>query len=358
MQLQKWYAVHQRPLPWRVNPKFKGQPYAVWISEVMSQQSTLKMMMPYFDKWMKTFPTIKSLAFADEDLVLKLWAGLGYYSRARNLKKAALELHKKSQTHSFPKSAKEWQQLPGIGQYTSKAIAAICFDEKVLGLDGNVIRVLSRFYGVEDPLNNRNHRQRLEEIVALWEKSLPDNSSGKVLQSLMDLGAMICRPRNAAICGSCPLKENCISFERGQVAQIPQTKKRRQIERILVFAPMFSSPKTKNLSVLLRKIPENERLAGQWSLPLWEFPNDADGQMMKQRISEKFELLHKVKHVITHHNYEMYGIRAGVWDSIKVPQGHRFFAVDEIFRAGRQYEKFTVSRATQKILNFLVDSSS
>lgn len=208
-----WFQKNARPLPWRKNK----DPYFIWISEMMLQQTTATATIPYFSRFIKRFPNLKSLAKAPLDEVLEAWSGLGYYSRARYLHSSAKELYKQD---GFPQTYKELIKLPGIGPYTARAISSIAFDESVGVLDGNVHRVLSRKYNVHEKIWTSQGRERFQSLA---DEFVKDVSSGKVNQALMELGALICRPENPR-CFLCPLSKTCEARREDVISHLPLKK--------------------------------------------------------------------------------------------------------------------------------------
>ncbi len=216
--LLDWYQKNRRNLPWRLNQ----DPYRVWISEVMLQQTTVNAVIPFYENFLKNFKNIKQLSNAKESEVLKNWSGLGYYSRARNIHRTAKILNAKA----FPDTAEELIKLPGFGPYTSRAVSSICFEEKLGVLDGNVIRVLSRFFGLKMKWwlpKERKQLQFLADQLAQVEKPSIWN------QAVMELGASICSPQKPA-CLLCPLKKHCVAFSENLTEQLPLPKPRRTKE--------------------------------------------------------------------------------------------------------------------------------
>ena len=210
--LLRWFEAHRRDLPWRRT----RDPYAVWISEIMCQQTRVATVIPYFERWMHAFPTVQSLAAASEDAVFRLWQGLGYYSRANNLRRAAKVV---TEVHGgqFPRSKAELQKLPGIGPYTAAAIASIVFGEHVGVVDGNVLRVLARYYGIDDDIRlAKNTRQ----FWALADAVVADVTPGDANQALMELGSLVCTPRNPS-CASCPASPGCHAFRTDSQHDFP-----------------------------------------------------------------------------------------------------------------------------------------
>lgn len=213
-----WYDVHARHLPWRVSPAdrtrgIRPDPYRIWLSEVMLQQTTVAAVRKYFERFTSLWPTIADLAAAPLEAVLVEWAGLGYYARARNLHACAIAVMR-DHGGSFPTTSEGLQTLPGIGAYTSAAIAAICFDEQVAVLDGNLDRVLARYYALPVPV-----REAKEDLRAALQLSVPARA-GDFAQAMMDLGATICAPRNA-LCMLCPIQPGCVASKSGDPTIYP-----------------------------------------------------------------------------------------------------------------------------------------
>jgi len=252
--LLEWFGKNQRALPWRK----AYEPYQVWISEIMLQQTQVKTVIPYFDRWMKEFPNIKSVAEAKEDKILKLWEGLGYYSRARNIQKAA-KLIVDKHGGKFPSDYDDILALPGVGKYTAGAIASIAFNQDRPLVDGNVIRVLSRLF-----FYTQNTRlPEAEKQIWQWAKEiLPKGKARDFNQALMEFGALRCTP-SATDCGACPLKSRCKAYERDMVDQIPDRGPKKESKNIKVAIAVIR----KGDKVFIQKRPSIGLMAG-----LWEFP--------------------------------------------------------------------------------------
>lgn len=210
-----WYHENKRQLPWRKS----REAYKIWISEVMLQQTTVAAVVPYYDRFLKRFPTVQTLAHASLPEIYEVWAGLGYYSRARNLHKAALVIANDF-NGSFPKSAKELLQLPGFGPYTSRAVASLAFNEPVGVLDGNVIRILSRRFGLNINWWNTKERIVLQEISDQLAKT---DQNADLNQALMELGATVCTPKKP-LCLLCPWKKRCVALKNNLITQLPKAK--------------------------------------------------------------------------------------------------------------------------------------
>jgi len=252
--LLQWYHRSARELPWRS----VLTPYRTWISEIMLQQTQVDTVIPYFDRWMERFPNVSSLAEADEQDVLNLWEGLGYYSRARNLYKAARIIHEEM-GDQLPDSQEELEKLPGIGPYTAAAIASIAFDRNVATVDGNIRRVFSRLYDLTDPLRSPESERR---IWALAEENLPKGQASVYNQALMDLGATVCTPRTPD-CTCCPILADCRARALGVQDERPVKPPRKKIPHLTVTAAVIR----RDGRVLLSQRPAGGLLGG-----LWEFP--------------------------------------------------------------------------------------
>ena len=212
--LLRWYAVDKRRLPWRAEAGERPDPFRVWLSEVMLQQTTVAAVIPYFEKFTRRWPTVGALAAASDDEVMSAWAGLGYYARARNLLACARAVAMEHQA-LFPDTEEALRKLPGVGRYTAAAIAAIAFGRRAVVVDGNVERVVSRLFAVEEPLPGAR-----ETIYALADTLTPADRAGDFAQAMMDLGAGICTPRSPG-CGRCPLAFACVARRRGDQERFP-----------------------------------------------------------------------------------------------------------------------------------------
>lgn len=228
--LLDWYAAERRDLPWRYAPRRKADPYRVWLSEIMLQQTTVKAVIPYFEKFTARWPTVCGLAGASLEEVLQMWAGLGYYSRARNLKKCA-DVIASEYNGAFPATEKELQKLPGIGPYTAAAIAAIAFGEKATPVDGNIERVIARLFAVRSALPAAK-----AEIKHLAATLTPARRSGDFAQAMMDLGSEICTPKRPS-CLMCPVQQDCAANARGIADTLPLKSEKavRPVRRGIAF---------------------------------------------------------------------------------------------------------------------------
>lgn len=264
-RLLAWYTRHQRDLPWRES----RDPYRVWISEVMLQQTQVATVREYFQRFIRVLPTVRHLAAADEQQVLRLWEGLGYYRRARQLHAAAKAVVAEHGGR-FPRDVESLQMLPGIGRYTAGAIASIAFDQRAPIVEANTVRLLSRLiaYG-DDPLNSAGQR-------VLWqtaEEILPQKNVAQFNQALMELGSLICTSKDPK-CDDCPLAGVCAAFAAGLQHVIPRAKGKQQYTELREAAVIIR----RNGRVLMRQCVEGERWAGLWDFP--RFPLDAVGPLV------------------------------------------------------------------------------
>jgi A/G-specific adenine glycosylase len=298
-RLLKWYDAHARVLPWRDDPT----PYRVWISEIMLQQTRVDTVKPYFERFIAELPMIGDLADVQEQRLLKLWEGLGYYSRARNLKKAALEIMR-DYDGQLPSTTQELMKLPGIGPYSAGAIASIAFGGKVPAIDGNVLRVIARITANHGDITQTETKAEIGEFV---QKLLPDLRMGDFNQALMELGATVCLPNGAPKCEECPVSTLCTAYDEKITNQIPaKTKKKaRRIDQKTVFVIRC------NRRTAIEKRPDEGLLQG-----LWEFPN-AEGDLTLQECeavlknwgvqASGIEPLQKARHIFTHVEWHMTG---------------------------------------------------
>ncbi len=252
--LLRWYRRHHRKLPWRAT----RDPYKIWVSEVMLQQTRVTVVRDYYDRWIRVFPNIEALARAPYDRVLKLWEGLGYYSRARNLHRAAQSISDVFHKRSINKFV-QLVRLPGIGRYTAGAVASIAFGERVPVVDGNVARVLSRVFDIRTDIRKSATQRRFWKLA---DSLVPQNDPGQFNQAMMEVGALLCTPLSPR-CDICPLNRVCLARARGTVVRLPNRGRPRKPKSVTHDAVLVRN----GAKVLLQRRPSRGLLAGLWELP-------------------------------------------------------------------------------------------
>jgi len=294
-RLLDWYTHNARRLPWREHP----DPYAVWVSEIMLQQTRVETVLPYFERWMERFPSLADLAGARQEDVLAAWEGLGYYSRARNLHRAA-QIIMNEYGGKIPDQVIELRKLPGIGRYTAGAIASIAFGRDEPALDGNIRRVLARLFDLGEPARSPAGEQRLWELA---RAHLPPGAAGAYNQALMDLGATLCTPR-APQCLRCPLVDLCQAYALGVQEQRPVASPRRAVPHYTVTAAVIQ----RDGSALIARRPQQGLLGGLWEFPGGKQQADEDlSACLRREICEELgvevsvgELFGIYRHAYTH----------------------------------------------------------
>lgn len=316
-RLLGWYRENARTLPWRSDPK----PYYVWISEIMLQQTRVEAVKGYFNRFIKDLPDIGALAEVEEDKLLKLWEGLGYYNRARNLKKAAV-LVKEKYNGELPADYKELLELPGIGSYTAGAICSIAYGVPVPAVDGNVLRVTKRLSaGYEDITKDSVKKTLFLELL----EDMPKKEAGAFNQALMELGAVVCIPNGKPLCEKCPVACYCLAHQQGVAMELPvrPVKKGRKIEEKTVLLLEYQG------KVGIHKRGEKGLLAGMWEFPGLEGKLDIESMervLEENQIKEyTMELLGEAKHVFSHIEWHMLGYR------IRIEKKSREFEEQELF---------------------------
>jgi A/G-specific adenine glycosylase len=297
--LLAWYDIHRRELPWRARAGETAEPYRVWLSEIMLQQTTVQAVAGYYRKFLTRWPTVEALAAAPLDDVLAAWAGLGYYARARNLHKAA-KVVAEELGGRFPSTAEALRALPGVGAYTAGAIAAIAFGAREAAMDANAERVIARLFAVQEPLPGAK-----PELVRLGQSLVPEKRAGDFAQALMDLGALICTVKRPA-CGRCPLAGTCEArrLEIQETLPLKAAKAARPLRRGAAFVARDA-----NGAVLLVKRPENGLLGGMLQPPLgaWStaFPSHDEAMAQAPFRAAWRKLPGVVRHGFTHFELEI-----------------------------------------------------
>lgn len=281
-----WYRENARALPWRSEPT----PYHVWVSEIMLQQTRVAAVLDYYKRFMAALPTVGDLAACPEDALMKLWQGLGYYSRVRNLQKAARQVMEDF-GGEFPSTYEDLRTLAGVGDYTAGAIASIAFGQAVPAVDGNVLRVVSRLTNDSRDVTRPGVK---EDIRAALTRILPKNMAGDFNQALMELGATVCLPNGAPLCDGCPAAELCAARRAGTERGLPvkAPKKARKVERRRVYLIFYHQ------QVALRRRDAGGLLAG-----LWEYPNEPEPWPCP--VAGKVEFSAEGKHIFTHREWHM-----------------------------------------------------
>ena len=315
-RLLAWYHANQRALPWRGHAQ--GSAYAVWVSEIMLQQTRVETVIPYFERWMRLFPDIRALAKASERDVLNAWEGLGYYSRARNLHKAA-QIVVERYNGEIPRDLDQLRKLPGIGRYTLGAIASIAFSMDVSALDGNIKRVYARIFDIEAPVDTPAGEKILWQLA---DENLPKGQAGDYNQALMDLGAMICVPKNPR-CLICPVMELCEARQNGTQNQRPVKTPKKAVPHYIHAAGVMIERR----KVLLAQRPSEGLLGG-----MWEFPNgrvsDNPAKGLPKALKTGYGLRLRVKRAreelgVVQHGYSHFSITVHVFpcELISMPKG-------------------------------------
>ena len=302
--LLKWYENNKRDLPWRQD----ADPYRVWVSEIMLQQTRVAAVIPYYERWMQSLPDVFALASVDDEQLMKLWQGLGYYSRARNLKRAA-QVIVTDHGGEFPRTYDELLKLPGVGEYTAGAIASIAFGERVGAVDGNVLRIAARLCDFHEDILDVRVKKAMRASV---DAAVPEGRSGDFNQALMDLGATVCLPNGKPLCETCPLAALCRARENGTALSLPvrAKKAKRRIEEMTVFLMIRDG------AVALRKRDNEGLLAGLWEFP--HVPGTLDENVAADALKNfgltatDWKKKITAKHIFTHIEWHMTGYLVSV----------------------------------------------
>lgn len=337
-RLLHWYNKNKRTLPWRGH----CSEYAVWVSEIMLQQTRVETVIPYFKKWMKLFPTLRALANASEREVLNAWEGLGYYSRARNFHKAA-KIVVEQYGGKLPRDVDELQELPGIGRYTAGALTSIIFGMDEPALDGNLKRVYARLFDVKKPINSPVGGKLLWEIA---HENLPKGKAADFNQALMDLGAMVCLPKNPR-CEVCPLARDCKAKARGVQHLRPVKVAKKLVPHYVYAAAVIVERINNSLCVLLAQRPSKGLLAGMWEFPNARVEGDPAGEAasalraaysLHVRVKRGSHPLAVVEHTYSHFKVTVHAFRCELASTAN--QNLKWIAVEEL----REYPMGKVDR--------------
>ncbi len=328
-QILGWYGQHARILPWRYTKNQKPDPYRVWLSEIMLQQTTVAAVQPYFNKFIEKWPTVEILAAADERDVMNAWAGLGYYSRARNLHKCA-RIVAGELGGVFPQNQGELKKLPGIGDYTSAAIRTIAYNKQAIVVDGNIERIMARYFAWQKPMPEA--KRDLKRLAApLFEKY--EERPGDLAQALMDLGATICTPKSPR-CGFCPVSTHCEARKQSIAALLPlQNKKSPRPKK---FGSVYWITNSKG-EVLVHHRPPRGMLGGMAGLPTSEWTAKRQGNSQKPPVISKNHkinsLRESVNHSFTHFDLEL-TLKTCRVKSAAAMQGYSWIPPDKVENTG------------------------
>jgi A/G-specific adenine glycosylase len=360
-----WYDAHGRDLPWRYKNGAKPHPYRVWLSEIMLQQTTVTAVKPYFERFVSEWPSVQDLAAAPREDIMNAWAGLGYYSRARNLH-ACAQMVVNEYDGVFPQDQKALKSLPGIGDYTSAAIMSIAFNKPAVVMDGNIERIMSRVFTIDTPLPKA--KAEIKTAAQPFFES-NDNRYGDFVQALMDIGATICTPK-APKCMLCPLQEGCRAYKEGSMETYPVKPKKKDLPHKYGEVYIISND---NGEVLIETRPDKGLLAGMNGLPTSAWVKDKlsaasfrrrpessaildvldPGLRRDDNITEKIvkpQHIGKVRHVFTHFSLELMVVKLNFNKDIQMPDNHKFYSLKEI-------ETMGFPTVFQKCLNMAFDKN-
>jgi A/G-specific adenine glycosylase len=328
ISLLHWYHKNKRKLPWRES----RNPYFIWLSEVILQQTRVEQGLPYYQKFTEQFPTVKHLAQAPIDDVLKLWQGLGYYSRAKNLHETANQVVAQYQGQ-FPESFQQLIELKGIGDYTASAISSIAFGEKQAVVDGNVFRVLSRFYGIETPIQSNQAKKEFKQLAN--ELLIDGEDPGQINQGLMELGSQVCTPKNPK-CAECPWQNQCFAYAHQKQADYP-VKQAKGVSKVVYLHYFFLKHHNQ---ILLGKRDQQSIWKGLYQPLLVELTNSTDfppvDELAKQLSTEPNQLSiafasGTISHLLTHRKLMIrFYIVSAIQSLLETPASYQLYSRDEI----------------------------
>jgi A/G-specific adenine glycosylase len=318
-----WFKKEKRDLPWRENPT----PYAVWISEVMLQQTQVSVVIPYFERWMQRFPTIQCLAEASLEEVIKLWEGLGYYSRARNLHDGARAIVKFFDGN-LPNNAEDLSKIKGLGDYTIGAILSFAFHQRVPAVDGNVIRVLTRYFSIEEDISKSKTKKALREKAF---EILPQVEPWIMVEALIELGATVCQKKPK--CSLCPLKQSCQAFSQGKTDLLPFKSTKVASQNLFRAVAVVISQN----HLLIRKVQDKEIMAGLHEFPYFETgPHGLNKDQFKEAVQANLsiktisaEVLANVKHSFTKYQVQLFPMQFTCSEKVDV-EGYQWVSFNEL----------------------------
>jgi A/G-specific adenine glycosylase len=337
-RLLTWFRAHQRDLPWRSS----RDPYRIWVAEIMLQQTRIAAVMPYYDRFLEHFPTVESLASAPQEEILKLWSGLGYYSRARNLHFAAKEIVA-NHNGKFPRALGAALELPGIGAYTAAAVLSIAYDVPLAVLDGNVARVLARIHAIRGDLRVPRTWRALTETA---DHLLARKSAGDWNQALMELGEVICTPKSPR-CLVCPVVQSCQAYAQGITNEIPAPRRKRAPVSVTIAAIILLDPKGRTLLVKDPGAHDDVLFSRMWQFPAIQVKRHAKSELQKYLIEIfavpkiTLEELPSARHGVTFRNITLLPFLARVPRLPKLPRS-RILALKNL-------NKLPISSATKKL---------
>jgi A/G-specific adenine glycosylase len=349
-RLLEWYHAHKRDLPWRNT----GDPYKIWVSEIMLQQTRVDTVIPYYHRFLEAFPTVHHLARATQQQVLKQWEGLGYYSRGRNLHQAAKTVSTVFEGR-LPDTYSEITRLKGVGPYTAAALLSIAFDKPYAVVDGNVIRVLSRYYGIEDDIRSGSTKKQIQDLA---DQLIPDDHPGDFNQAVMELGATVCTPHQPD-CGSCPLSNECIAYREVKTGTIPYKSPAKKVPHHHIAVGLIVNSDNE-LLIALR--PDEKMLGG-----LWEFPGGKkeSGEALQETVGRElneelgvsvsvFDKFMQLKHAYSHFKITLHAYWCKIESGTPQPiEGKRleWVTLDEIERFPFPKANKTLIHSLQKMEN-------
>jgi A/G-specific adenine glycosylase len=345
-----WYEKHSRDLPWRQN----ADPYRVWVSEIMLQQTRVDTVLRYYERFLQAFPNIETLAVASDDQLLLRWEGLGYYRRARNLREGARLVADEwlAKQDRWPQTAEEWIQLPGIGRYTAAAISSICFDHPNAVVDGNVKRVLARLFCIDTPVNSTAGEK---ELWRLADELITSDRPGDHNQAVMELGATVCTPKNPH-CRECPLSDICLALLELRMDELPVKTPKKPIPHHKVAAAVIRND---DGAILIQRRPDDGMLGGLWELPCVMLTGDESPlERLREHITSSFgvdkleigEPIAQARHVYSHFSIDAtaYPITCSIpTQDLETPDLRWMLPVDR--------SQFAMHRAHDKLLIQLWD---